>query len=152
MDEREELLTRLDEARAKVKYLVDHLDGKTDIYPRWKLKNLIDHFAGWDDAVISALEAHVKGNPIPMSAARGIDPYNAETVSTRQTIPYERTLGEWQVTRDMLKKIIREMPAEKYAEPLTYPWGGRGTVSQIIKIFYEHEEEHAEEIRKNLNL
>jgi hypothetical protein len=152
MDEREKLLTRLDEARAKVKYLVDHLDGKADVYPPWKLKNLLDHFAGWDDAVIDALNAHVKGEPIPMSAARGIDYYNAETVSTRQTIPYERTLGEFQTTREMLKKIIREMPLEKYAEPLTYPWGGHGTVAQIIKIFYEHEEEHADEIRKSLNL
>ena len=83
MDEREELLNRLDEARAKVKYLVDHLDGKADIYAQWKLKNLLDHFAGWDDAVIGALNAHVKGEPIPMSTARGIDIYNAETVSAR---------------------------------------------------------------------
>ena len=152
MDNREELITRLDEARAKVTHLVNRLDGKADIYAPWKLKNLLDHFAGWDEAVIGALNAHIKGDPIPMSAARGIDAYNVETVSTRQTISYERTLSEWQVSRETLKKILREMSPEKFAEPLTYPWGGQGTVSKIIKIFYEHEEEHAEEIRANLNL
>ena len=152
MDKREELLQRLDEAREKVKYLVDHLEGKTDVYPPWKLKNLLDHFAGWDDAVIDALNAHLKGAPIPMSAARGIDVYNAETVSTRETIPYERTLREWTVSRETLKKIIREMPLEKFEEPLDFPWMGNGTVSEIIKIFYDHEEEHAHEIRESLKI
>lgn len=153
MNEREELTQRLDLARSEVKFLVDHLDGKTDIYPNWKLKNLIDHFAGWDDAVIASFSAHIKGDPVPLSAVRGINPYNAETVSTRETIPYQHSLREWEISRETLKQLIREAPDEKLHEAFTAPWNGQlMTIAQIVTIWEEHEKEHAEEIRHKLNL
>jgi len=72
---------------------VDQAPTDKYIYPHWTIKQYIDHISGWDDAMVEALEAHAKNEPVPQSAARGIDAYNAQTVSTRE-LSTLRAVGE----------------------------------------------------------
>jgi DinB family protein len=148
MDERTRLLERLDHARQQMKDVIAlaDVDHNQRIYNPWRMKEVMDHIAGWDDAVIVALRSHLEEREPETPAARGIDFYNAETVSTREALPYELSLREFEASRLELKRIISAMPDARFAQPLTFPWGGRGTVTRIVEIFIEHEEEHAKEI------
>ena len=77
---------------------------------------------------------------------QGIDFYNAESVATREALSYKQIVQEWELAREQLKAAILEMPDDLLERPLLLPWGGMGTVAQIVAIFAHHEKEHAEEI------
>ena len=146
MPERERLIQQLDEARATMQAVVDRVDPKMEIYPGWTMKHVLAHIAGWDDATIASLQAHMGGEEPGTPAVQGIDFYNAQSVATREPLSYEQIQREWAFAREQVKDLLRQMPAEKFAEPLLSAWGATGTIAQLIAVFVHHEIEHAEEI------
>lgn len=146
MDLKTALIQRLDEARAGLESVLPRVGRGALIYPGWTLKQMLDHIAGWDDAVIASLRAHLDGQTPGTPADRGINYYNAQTVSTRESLDFDHTHREFQASREILKQTIRNMPEEKLAEPLILPWGPKGTVSEVIEIFAHHEQEHTADI------
>ncbi len=148
-DKREQLIQRLDEARAVLQELLKDVPPETEIYPGWTLRHFYAHLTGWDDAVTASLRAHAIGQTPATPAVKGIDAYNAESVSTRETLDYQHIVQEWHLAREQLKAALRELPLEKLDEPLLYAWGPTGSVEKLIEVFVWHEgEEHADELRK----
>jgi hypothetical protein len=146
MNERDHIIAEFEKSRGQMRAIVARADSHQAIYPRWTMKEVLDHLSGWDDAVIAILNAHISGVIEDMPSVRGIDAYNAETVSTRESLPFEHSLREWEASREAVKKLILKVPDEKMNEVFPFPWGGSGNVADMLRIFYEHEEEHAEEI------
>ncbi len=146
MDEKNRLIAELDGGRERLTSVLARVESKQEIYPGWTVKELLAHIAGWDDASVAALKAHAGGDEPGTPAARGIDFYNAQTVSTRASLRFAQVSREWEVSRDQLKAAIQEMPAEKLFEPVIFPWAKEGTIAQLVAILASHEEEHAEEI------
>jgi uncharacterized damage-inducible protein DinB len=146
--QREFLIARLSAARQILDELVSAAPTKKDIYPGWTLKQYLDHLSGWDDAVVEALQAHARSEPIPQTAARGINVYNAQTVSTRETLDLEHTRREYDASRRAVLQALQELPDEKFNLPLTFPWGEQGTVAYMIEIFVDHDEHHAQHLRQ----
>jgi hypothetical protein len=147
MNERDHIIAEFEKSRGRMRAIVARADSHQAIYPRWTMKEVLDHLSGWDDAVIAILNAHISGVIEDMPSVRGIDAYNAETVSTRESLPFEHSLREWEASREAVKKLILKVPDEKMNEVFPFPWGGSGNVADMLRIFYEHEEEHAEEIQ-----
>ena len=148
MDGKTNLIQQLDQSRERLRAVLARLDTRTEIYPGWTVKQLLAHICGWDEATTASLRAHASGIEPAVPAARGIDPYNAESVETREALSYEQTVKEWELAREELKTVIMKMPPEKFKQPLVVPWGPTASVARLISVFVEHEEEHAEEIRR----
>ncbi len=147
-DKREELIQRLDAARAVLQELLAGLPPETEIYPTWTLRQFYAHLTGWDDVVAAALRAHAAGQTPATPAVKGIDAYNAESVATRSTLDYERIVREWRLAREQLKAALRDLPLEKLDEPVLYPWGPTGSVEKMVGVLIWHEgTEHADELR-----
>jgi hypothetical protein len=139
---RESLIEQLEDARRHLTVLVDQAPTDQYIYPNWTMKQYIDHLSGWDDAMVEALEAHAKNEPVPQSAARGIDAYNAETVETRETLDLAHSRRELIASHEKVIQTLRNLPDGKFDQPLIFPWGETGTIKDFIHIFVEHDEEH----------
>ena len=148
MEERTLLIQQLAQAHEKMRAVLADVDTQMEIYSHWTIKHVLAHIAGWDDASIASLRAHVAGDEPGAPAARGIDFYNAQAVETREPLRYDQVVKEWELARGQLETIINEMPPEKFKEPLLFAWGQTGTIAQLGAIFARHEERHAEEIRK----
>jgi len=149
-DEKAQLIQRLDHARDTVRGLLADIDTQMTIYPGWTIKQLIAHLTGWDAAAAASVHAHAVGDEPATPAVEGIDPYNAVSVATREALSFEQTVQEWELAREQLKAVIRDLSVQKFVEPLLFPWGRTGSVAQLLAIFYEHEEEHVEEIHQHL--
>lgn len=148
--EKQFLISRWENRREALKELVSEAEahrGK-EIYRDWRLKEFLAHMSGWDDAVVDSLRAHATGAPLQTPASRGIDAYNAQTVSTRETLDYDRIRREWDRTHELILEAIRALPEEKLTQPLTFPWGEFGSVAYLVEIFVQHEEEHAHHLRE----
>lgn len=148
---REQLISQLDEAREQMRSLIQKLDPQNEIYPGWKVKELLAHIAGWDDSCIASLRAHMTNDLPTTPAAAGIDPFNAVSVSERATRSTEQVQSEWEQSREILKELIRDLPEEKLDQPFVFPWGQVGTLEIMVRVFAEHEIEHVDEIRSLLN-
>lgn len=142
------LIQMLDRTRKRIYKLIEDLDAHDEIYPGWTVKQLLAHFAGWDDGSIVSLEAYAAGGPPATPAYKGINPYNAQTVAEREPLTFTHIIREWERSRDQLKEELRRLPAEKLQAEMVFPWGPTGTVEQLIYILAEHEVEHAEEIER----
>jgi hypothetical protein len=77
-----------------------------------------------------------------------MDAYNAETVTSRESIPYEVTQREWEASRAELLALLRKMTDDQLHTSFVLPWGAYGTIENLVEIFTEHEETHAREIRE----
>ena len=147
MEARERLIGELGEARAELRSVLALVDPRQEIYPGWTVKQVVAHIAGWDEAVSASLRAHLGCGEAGTPAATGIDPYNAESVATREALSTDQVVAEWELARRELIAMVREIPEGRWDEAHLYAWGERGTVSQELAIFIHHEREHAEEIR-----
>jgi hypothetical protein len=148
MNQRESLIQRLETSRSQMLAHLDEIDKNRKIYPLWTVREIVAHLSGWDDATIAFIRAIVAGNEPATPAARGIDVYNAETVATREGLSYDHIYREYIETRKVLLDLIRAMPEEKITQKFVLPWGGAGTLVDIIDIFGPHEAEHATDVRK----
>lgn len=148
MVDREELVQQYLESRKAMLVHLDEIDRDRKIYPLWTIREMLAHLSGWDDAIIATLNAHAQDQDLGMFAALGVDEYNAKTVSTREGLGYDHIYREYIATRVGLLEAIRNMPDDKLETEMLLPWGGRGTLSQIVKIFSGHELEHATDLEK----
>lgn len=149
MDEIEQLIRRLEEARGKIEAMLPRVNPDKEIYPGWTLHHFLAHMTGWDDAVIASLRAHAGSQEPGTPAARGINYYNAQTIETRETIDLEKVKLEWNQTRTTLKDTLRSMPEEKFRETIVVPWGGSSSVTELIEVFIHHEaEEHRPDLEE----
>ena len=144
--DRDLLLHRMDETRLKIENLMPEIDTNKEIYPGWTIKDILAHMTGWDDATIDSLRAHVGESPRSVPAIRSLDGYNALSVSSRKDLDYEHVLKEWRLTRQELRTIIEQLPEDKFVSPVIVPWGEKSTVTYLVDMFRDHEEEHAQDI------
>lgn len=148
--EKQFLIARWENRRKALKSLVAQAEPhrNKEIYKGWTLKEFLAHMSGWDDAVIESLHAHLEGLPFLTPAARGVNAYNAQTVSTHKSLDYDHTRRDWDRTHELIIQALLDLPEEKFHQALTFPWGETGTVAYLVEIFVEHEEEHAEHLRE----
>lgn len=146
--EKDILIYRLDETRLKIEELLPKIDPVKEIYPGWTIKQMLAHITGWDEVTINSLRSHIAGKAASVPANRGINEFNARTVASRQEQDYSHILKDWRLARKVLRTILEKMPEEKFLEPLTAPWGEKGTVAYLVDIFREHEEEHVRDINE----
>jgi hypothetical protein len=142
------LIQRLKEKREVVEQLLAKAPSDKEIYAGWTIKELLAHLSGWDDAIVEALQAHAKGEPVGRTVSSGINAYNAKTVHTRETLSLEQVIKEWKATRELVFRALEDLPDEEFNQQLTFPWGELGTVAYFIEIFVEHEEHHAAHLTK----
>ena len=141
------LLFRMDETRLMVEALLPEIDPNKEIYPGWTIRDLLAHMTGWDDATIDSLRSHITGCPPSIPTIHSLDDYNALTVSSRKELDFTQVLKEWRMTRNVLRTTIEQMPEDKFLSPLSVPWGGKATVTNLVELFHDHDEEHLRDIR-----
>lgn len=148
MSDRDTYIRRYENAREEMRQILMLAQGNPTIYAPWRMKEVLDHITGWDDAVIASIRSFLAGEIAATPASRGIDAYNADTVSSREAIPYEVTQREWETSRAELLSLMQQMTDEQLHTSFILPWGAHGTIENLVKIFTEHEETHAREIRE----
>jgi hypothetical protein len=148
MSHKEDYIARYETARMEMREILKLAQDNPTIYQPWRMKEVLDHITGWDDAVIASIKSFLAGEIPATPASRGIDTYNADTVSSREVIPYEVTQREWEASRAELLDLMSKLTNEQLHTPFVLPWGAHGTIETLVEIFTEHEQTHAREIRE----
>ena len=148
MSQKTEIVAKLLKTRQELKDLVADIPPEKEIYPEWGLKELLAHFAGWDDAAAAGVRGALAGEDPIIVAPRGPNDFNARTVSERETLPLGLIIKEWEHNRKELLELAESVPEDKYDTRTIYPWGEEGTLGELILGMAEHELYHIAEIKE----
>ncbi len=86
----ETLIAQMQDARNCLNSAMDKIDAETQIYPSWQLKQVMDHITGWDELVCATLRLYQQGET-PERSVRGMDKFNAASISDRQGLSLEES-------------------------------------------------------------
>jgi hypothetical protein len=148
MSKKTEIIEKLTKTRQELTDLVADIPPEKEIYPEWGLKELLAHFAGWDDAAIAGVRGALAGKDPIIVAPLGPNDYNARTVSERETLPLPHIIKEWKLNRELLLDLVEQIPEDKFDTQTVYPWGEEGTLANLIIGMAEHELFHIGEVRE----
>ena len=147
---KERLLQQLDEVRTYIWGILDDFDPTREIYPSWTKREFFCHIAGWEAMIYETLRDYVAGKTPELYAYKSLDEANADFVGVRQSLPLKNAKLECDINRFAIKTILASIPAEKYDDPIQFPWGME-TLTNFLRGAIEHEELHAEDIVKVKN-
>ncbi len=143
----ETLMAQMHEARYRLNCAMDKIDPQAEICPSWGVKQVMDHITGWDELVASTLRQYQRGET-PERVVKSLDKFNTASVAERQELSLEQSREAYDSARLQVLQALRNLPAEMTSARYPAPWGGRASIAGILKIFVEHEREHAEQIEK----
>lgn len=148
MPDKSALFARLDQTRAETESVLHGLDPEKIIYPEgeWTVKDIIGHLATWEQAALTALQAHADGGEALLPPDLREEDYNALNVARRKHFPLEKIMQEWTDTREWFKQAIEELRDSQFEKPLHYWWEDSGSVAQLVEELIEHELEHRQDI------
>ena len=151
MDTKNDLLiSKMERARERLNSVLDQVAPQAELYPTWKLKQVYDHIAGWDELVVATLHSFLQGESQPPAVIHGISRFNAASVKAHQGLSVDQSRQSYASARQQVLELLRQVPPEKLAQKFTAPWGGLCSVNGIVKIFCSHEQEHATQIEEAL--
>ncbi len=150
MDKIQTLIAKIEQSRSQLDAALDKIAPQTEIYPSWKVKQVLDHIAGWDQLIISSLHAYQNGETVPRRV-KSIDHYNATSVSDRQALSLEQSRQAYDSARQEVLQMLRGLPEDMLNRRYKAPWGGDCTITSVVRIFLNHEQEHAKQIEEILN-
>lgn len=151
MDEKERLIQLLNEARREMQAALAMVDMTQDVYPDWSLREMLAHIAGWDQVTRKGIETYLRGEKPFVLPPQGFDQTNAEMATAREGLSSQQVLQDCEQERAGLIRAIRQIPAGEFGFTFAFPWGSEGTLSEMIEIIAEHEQEHAQELQAFLN-
>lgn len=145
------IIDQTSESQATMLRIVERIDPEQKVYPEWKIKQVLAHLAGWDEATTASLRSFLRGGTPDLVAHQGVDVYNANSVSTRDELPMEHIIREYKLERQKLHDALRELKEEQLDTVIIYPWGYEGSIERLIRNMAIHEANHAEEIEDVLD-
>lgn len=146
----EALITSMELAREELNHLLEKVTPQTEIYPSWKVKQLLDHITGWDELMISVYQTHAQGGTPGRVVRHGINSFNEELVSAREGLSIIESRKAFNTSRAEVIQALRDIPPERLDLEFKAPWPGTCTVEKTVKILVKHEKEHARHIREIL--
>jgi hypothetical protein len=147
----QEILDKSAESQATMLRIVERIDPEQKVYPEWKIKQVLAHLAGWDEAITASLKSFLRGGTPELVAHQGVDIYNANSVSTRDELPIEHIIREYKLERARLQDALKELKDEQLDSVIIYPWGNEGSIYNLVNAMADHEVNHAKEIEEVLD-
>ena len=149
---RDEALARFADSRQMLLKAIESVGEKdivqTPVEGVWTIKDVLGHLASWEAICLEPLARGVEGHPIECAAVADYMAWNDEQAASKCALPLGDILAEYSSTRQTVVSLVEKLPAAQWEQPCSFPWGGVGSVADLLQGFYEHELEHVEAIER----
>lgn len=153
---RDEVLKRLQQEHAN---LIAALGGiphdvmvTQPVVDWWTLKDLLGHIAMWEQVALKFISEYLQDGlpkPLGLKDDAALDTYNKRGAALRRDWPLARARDEFEATFRDLVAAVAPLSDSRLNAPLPAPWPEGYTLESLIAInSYEHEPEHAAQIRQ----
>jgi hypothetical protein len=128
--------------------LIENTDPELEICPGWTIKEVVGHITAWEIVIDKALIAFRAGDPPYFLREQDFDLFNKGAVEKRSAWTLAEVIREWEEVRGELKGTITKLNGNDLQMEMVLPWGSERTVQELIEIIAEHEQEHAENVKR----
>ena len=148
MSDLSDLIKSIDSVRNEMKVMVESTDPGLEICPGWTTKEVVGHITAWEIVIHKAIKAFRSGDPPYFLREQDFDLFNKGEVEKRSEWTLDEVIREWEEVRENLKKTIVELNENDLPTEMVLPWGSERSVQELIEIIAEHEQEHAEDVKR----
>ncbi len=150
MEEQLDLLNWMEQVRVGLRHLAGEVELDLEITPGWTVKEVLCHISGWDLVTEKALQAHLDGG-MYLLETMDIDACNREMVSRRRGLSLDEIIQDFGLSRQKLISTIKLLSASDLDQEIIFPWGEEGTILEMLETIVGHEQEHSEEIARQVS-
>ncbi len=153
--DKDAIMDALEDEREK---FMDAIDGLTEaqmtepgVSGDWSVKDIIYHLSMWEAELVRLLwQAAHNEKPTAAQVIGGpVDATNAAWHAQGKDRPLERALDDFIGVRKQTVRRVEALPEKDFEDPGRYPWlNDRPLWEWIASDSFEHESEHAEQIRQ----
>ena len=152
---RAELLEALRSSREELDQAIAGL-GESDlaspgVAEGWSAKDLLAHITAWEAEMLKALgQARLGRKPTgAVVESPDVDALNARWQKETAKKPLDKVLADMEAARKQTIKQVERLTDEDLNDPRKYAWLKGTTLAELIAgETFEHEREHAAQIRK----
>lgn len=119
---------------------------------QWTLKDVVGHQADWEQVGMIGLRHMSAGRPPDIDPLPDVESWNTEHAAARRDQTWQACWADMHATREALLKILETTSQETLERTYTFPWGQEGTAYQWVRVFVEHDREHAAGLRDAADL
>lgn len=149
-----ELLKALDEGRENFLEAIENLDDEHLHLPgvtgEWSVKDLLAHLSRWESELVKLLWQLGQGQrPTTVQFSHeGMDAINARWQDAAHERPLEQVLEDFHAVRTQTIRRVEDFSDQELGLPGRYRWlKGKALWEWVASDSFEHENEHAAEIR-----
>jgi len=148
---RQEILDHLTVARSELLAAIEGL-GEVEmttlpVAGAWTIRDILAHISGWAAWDLAGIRSILAGECPDFSAIQDVDAFNARLVAERSARSLDQILAEMQETQTASQELLADIPEEALFRigPFQGPYWD--TLAGWLQIAWEHEAEHAAQIR-----
>jgi uncharacterized damage-inducible protein DinB len=149
---KEEALARLAESRQTLHQAIEGLSEEEMTQPQvegvWTVKDVLGHIASWEETCLEPLQRYADGGPFEVEVIEDYMAWNDEQAARKRDVPLDTILEELANVRQGLVEAASRLSAGQWKQRVPFSWGGRGTIAEVLDVFYQHELEHVRSIQR----
>ncbi|HEU4394162.1 MAG TPA: maleylpyruvate isomerase N-terminal domain-containing protein [Planctomycetota bacterium] len=144
----EALFAELAAVRARFEGLLERADFGAWVNERTgrRVLDVVAHVAQWDGHAASSLEAYAAGDEFRLPAPFEIHAENQRIFEEHRGRSPREILAFLASSRGRLVVAARRIPPERWGGPVTYPWGAKGGVEELLVDMRGHDEHHGSQV------
>ena len=153
--DKQELIDKLEQSREEFLDTIEALSEEEMEQPGvmegWSVKDILAHIALWESELVKLLfQARQGRKPTTIHfTGETVDERNAKWHNQSKDRPLERVLEDFHGVRNQTIRRVEAFPDRDLDDPQRYPWlQGEPLWKWIAADSYEHEAEHAPQIRE----
>jgi uncharacterized damage-inducible protein DinB len=149
---KEETLARLAESRRVLHQAIEGLSEeemtRIQVEGVWTVKDVLGHIASWEETCLEPLQRHADGGPFKVQVIEDYLTWNDEQAARKRDVPLDAILDELANVRQGLVEAASRLSAGQWKQRVPFSWGGRGTIAEVLDVFYQHELGHVRHIQR----
>jgi uncharacterized damage-inducible protein DinB len=149
---KEETLARLAESRQTLHQAIEGLSEeemtRIQVEGVWTVKDVLGHIASWEGTCLEPLQRYADGGPFEVEVIEDYLKWNDEQAARKRDVPLDTILEELANVRQGLVEAASRLSAGQWKQRVPFSWGGRGTIAEVLDVFYQHELEHVRSIQR----
>ncbi len=113
----------------------------------WTVKDVIGHILAWEAMLAKPMRGYAEGGTFECEAIDYLG-FNDEDAARKRDVPLDAILSESSAVRQDFVAAANELSVEQLETEVTFPWGGTGTVVQVLDMMAGHEAQHTASIQE----
>jgi uncharacterized damage-inducible protein DinB len=113
----------------------------------WSVREIAGHIAAWNDFILDAAEEIVATGGWSGEAVTDFDAFNACSAERSREQTWQTVRAHLEETVERAERLARGLTSEQLQQPAPFPWGGQGTLAQVLRGTSGHQQEHTHDVQ-----